>query len=126
MYRVVKDPPTSRSAQMSQFSLPTGLVDFAGFQPSSANFMVSAGSSPSPSASTTFSIRLPSVASPRLSQFGLEGRGIGDAEVVQFHSSGHQVVLVNSVALGECREGNGGAGLLVLVNAARWLSLSRA
>jgi hypothetical protein len=57
-------------------------------------------------------------------KFGVERRRIGDAEVVQFHSRGYQVVLVDLVTFRKGRQCDGRTGLFVYVNAAWWVSPS--
>jgi hypothetical protein len=62
--------------------------------------------------------------SSRLAKFRVERRGIGYAEVVQFHSRGYQVVLVDFIALRKSGQRNGRASLFVYVDAAWWVSRS--
>src|SRR5579859_2567620 len=62
--------------------------------------------------------------SAHLPELGGERRGIGNAEVVQLHSSSHQVMLVDFVVVGESGQRDDCARFRVLVDAPRRIVVS--
>src|SRR5262249_30654853 len=61
----------------------------------------------------------PAVQLTRFLELGGEGGGVSDAEAVEGGSYQYQVIVQDAVALGELRQDDPGAGLLVFVHAGR-------